>query len=202
MGDESTKSSGTMQIPRLCERTREGPIYCQPNVGCPASEANRERAQVINHSRYGQTTWSSPRRQFSDEFTRDSFSHQGIPDELITGNGPQFKSHEYSRFAREYGFTTVKSSPYYCRGNGKVESAVKIAKNILKKSRKEDLYLALLAYRNTLQQGYNYYPAQCLMSRRLRYHPYSTPSTHPTDGILKSCAWRHRRKKTKIDGSV
>ena len=77
------------------------------------------------------------------------FAHHGIPDELLTGNGSQFESHEYSRFAREYGFTIVKSSPYYSRGNGKAESAVKIAKNILKTSRKEDPYLALLAYRNT-----------------------------------------------------
>ena len=64
-------------------------------------------------------------------------------------------------------FTIVKSSPYYSRGNGKAESAVKIAKNILKKSWKEDPYLTLLAYRNTPQQGYNYSPAQRLMSRRL-----------------------------------
>ena len=59
-------------------------------------------------------------------------------------NGPQFKIHKCLRFAQEYGFTIVKSSPYYSQGNGKAESAVKIAKNILKKSQKEDLYLALL----------------------------------------------------------
>ena len=63
-------------------------------------------------------------------------------------------------------FTIVKSSPYYSRGNRKAESAVKIAKDILKKSWKEDPYLALLAYRNTHQQGYNYSPAR-LISRRL-----------------------------------
>ena len=95
------------------------------------------------------------------------FARHGIPNELITDNGPQFKSHEYSRFAREYGFTIVKSSPYYSQGNRKAESAVEIAKNILKKSRKENPYLAVLAYRNTPQQGYNYFPAQRLMSRRL-----------------------------------
>ena len=55
------------------------------------------------------------------------FARHGIPDELITDNGPQFESYEYSRFGREYGFTIVKSSPYYSRGNGKAESAVKIA---------------------------------------------------------------------------
>ena len=96
------------------------------------------------------------------------FARHGIPDELITDNGPQFESHEYSRFAGECGFTIVKSSPYYSRENGKAELAVKIAKNILKKSRKEDPYLAHSAYRNTPRQGYNYSPAQRLMSRGLK----------------------------------
>ena len=63
---------------------------------------------------------------------------------MMIDNGPQFKIHKYLRFAQEYVFTIVKSSPYYSQGNGKAESAVKIAKNILKKSQKEDLYLALL----------------------------------------------------------
>ena len=93
------------------------------------------------------------------------FARHGIPDELLTDNGPQFESHEYSRFAREYSFTIVKSSPYYSRGNGKAESAVKIAKNILKKSRKENPYLALLAYKHS-SAG-----LQRLMSRRLEDIP-------------------------------
>ena len=96
-----------------------------------------------------------------------NFGRHGIPDECVTDNGPQVVSHEYARFAREYVFTGIKSSPYHSRGNGKAESTVKIAKNILKKSRFEDPYLALLAYRNTPQQGYQYSPAQRLMSRKL-----------------------------------
>ena len=69
-------------------------------------------------------------------------------------------------FARDYGFTLVKTSPYHSRSNGKAESAVKIARSILKKSREEDAYIALLAYRNTSQQGHVNSPAQRLMSRR------------------------------------
>ena len=88
------------------------------------------------------------------------FAHHWIPDELITTNGPQGLLKIWA--------TMVKSPPYYSRGNGKAELAVKIAKNILKKSWKEDPYMALLAHRNTPQQGYNYSPAQCLMSRRLK----------------------------------
>ena len=41
-------------------------------------------------------------------------------------------------------------------------------RSILKKSREEDAYIALLAYRNTRQQGHINSPAQRLMSRRPR----------------------------------
>ena len=85
-----------------------------------------------------------------------NFARCGIPDKCITDNG-----HEYSRF----GFTSTKSTPCHSQGNGNAESAVKIAKNILKKSRNEDPYLALLAYRNTPQQGYDCSPADRLMSQ-------------------------------------
>ena len=63
-----------------------------------------------------------------------NFVRHGIPDTRISDNGPQFDSHEFSRFVRDYGFALVKSIPYHSRGNGKAESDVKIAKNILEKS--------------------------------------------------------------------
>jgi transposase InsO family protein len=99
---------------------------------------------------------------------KKNFARHGIPSECVSDNGPQFDSSEYRSFAREYGFTPVKSSPYYSQGNGKAELAVKVAKNILKKSDNEDSYLALLAYRNTPQQGYVYSPAERLMARKLK----------------------------------
>ena len=116
------------------------------------------------------------------------FAHHWIPDELITGNGPQGLLKIWA--------TIVKSPPYHSRGNGKAELAVKIAKNILKKPWKEDPYLALLAHKNTPQQAYNYsqHNVSCQEDSRI--------STHPTDSIPMSGAWRHRRKKTKINGSV
>jgi transposase InsO family protein len=80
---------------------------------------------------------------------KKNFAKVGIPRTCVSDNGPQFDSHEYKQFASEYGFEPVKSSPYHSKGNRKAESAVKVAKNILKKARHKDPYLALLAYRNT-----------------------------------------------------
>ena len=111
---------------------------------------------------------------------------------------------EYSRFAREYGFTSTKSSPCRSQGNGKAESAVNISKNILKRSRHEDPYLALLAYRNTLLQGCDYSNVERLMSRkRLDIIPTATSQLVPklacSGVVLEDIKERRNRLKVQYD---
>ncbi|KAK2564109.1 hypothetical protein P5673_012335 [Acropora cervicornis] len=62
------------------------------------------------------------------------------------------------------------SSPGNSKANGKVESAVKTAKNLLRKalSARTDPHIAILDYRNTPTQGMESSPAQRLMNRRTR----------------------------------
>ena len=40
-----------------------------------------------------------------------NFARYGIPEEFRTDNDPQFVSHEYSRFAREYGLPVQNRHP-------------------------------------------------------------------------------------------
>ena len=97
--------------------------------------------------------------------TKSIFARHGIPETVISDNGPQFSSKEFSQFADKYCFVHVTSSPYFPQSNGEAERAVQTIKQLLKKA--EDPYVALLAYRNTpLHLGYS--PAQLLMCRRLR----------------------------------
>ena len=99
------------------------------------------------------------------------FSRYGIPSIVHTDNGPQFISREYT-----CNFKHTTSSPYYAKGNGCAEAALKVAKAMLKKS--EDFQLALLLYRNTPPTGHTYSPAQRMFCRRTR-------STLPTtDNLL------------------
>ncbi|KAL5503515.1 hypothetical protein EMCRGX_G010476 [Ephydatia muelleri] len=92
------------------------------------------------------------------------FKH-GIPNEVVSDNGPQFSSNVFHSFAGENGFVHTTSSPRYPQGNGEVEWAVRTIKNILDKAK--DPYLGLLAYRSTpLRNGYS--PSGILMNRRLR----------------------------------
>ena len=87
------------------------------------------------------------------------FGQHSIP------NGPQYKSIEFSNFAKAYGFQHKTSSPRFPQSNGEAERAVKTVKQLLSKS--SDPYLALLAYRaSPLNNGYS--PSELLMGRRLR----------------------------------
>ena len=91
------------------------------------------------------------------------FGRHGIPEALISDNGPQFNSHE---FEEKYDIRHETSSPHYPQSNGQAERCVQTIKNILQKS--ADPYLGLLSYRSTSLAWCNKSPAELLMGRNLR----------------------------------
>jgi len=101
---------------------------------------------------------------------KSHFARYGIPDQVISDNGPQFTSDEFADFSRTWDFEHLISSPGNSKANGKAESGVKTVKRILKKSIRAgtDPYLAILDYRNTPTQGMMTSPAQRLMSQRTK----------------------------------
>ena len=101
---------------------------------------------------------------------KSHFARYGIPDTLITDNGPQFDSQTFKNFARQYGFQHCTSSPHYPQSNGKAEKAVQTIKNLIKKTSddKGDINFALLELRNTPVNEQLGSPAQRLMGRRTK----------------------------------
>lgn len=115
------------------------------------------------------------------------FAQHGIPDIMMSDNGPQYASEEFKLFTKMYGFMHATSSPRYPQANGEAERSVQTVKNILKKN--DDPYLGLLAYRSTpLHNGLS--PSQLLMGRHLRTTlpvPLKTLE-NPVDEAKKSLA--------------
>jgi hypothetical protein len=93
------------------------------------------------------------------------FATHGIPEVIISDNGPQFQCRKFKDFAEEYDFEHRTSSPGFPQANGEAEAGVKIAKKILKQ---KDPDLALLNYRNTPHSSTGVSPAVALMGRSLR----------------------------------
>lgn len=101
---------------------------------------------------------------------KSMFARHGIPDEVMSDNGPQFSSAEFRTFTESWEFVHTTSSPGYPQSNGQSERAIQTVKNLLKKAQESqsDPYIALLEYRNSPLEGVKLSPAQLLMGRRLK----------------------------------
>lgn len=133
------------------------------------------------------------------EFLKEQFSRYGIPDTLVTDNCPQFTSLEFQQFSRDWEFVQVSSSPHHHRSNGKVESAVKVAKSLLKKALKDnkDPWLAMLDQRNTPTESLAASPAQRLMCHRARTRlPTATSLLYPK--VPESVPEKLKLKRHKV----
>ncbi|XP_046341780.1 uncharacterized protein K02A2.6-like [Haliotis rufescens] len=128
------------------------------------------------------------------------FSRHGIPDTVVSDNGPQFTSREFAQFAKDWEFSHVTISPYHSQSNGKAESAVKIAKKLIKKSQREgkDPWKAILEWHNTPTEGMDSSPVQRIMLRRTRTTlPVATQLLKPelVDSVSAKKALKHRKAK-------
>ena len=124
------------------------------------------------------------------------FSRFGIPEVVVSDNGPQFVSHEMKAFAVSYNFEHVTSSPRYPQGNGLAERAVQTMKNML--TTKDDVNLCLLSYRTTPMPWCGHSPAELLMGRQLRTQvPRVQERFIPEWSYLKELKKQHKAYKGK-----
>ena len=101
---------------------------------------------------------------------REIFARFGLPEHVVTDNGPTFISTEFESFLQRNGIRHLTSAPYHPATNGLAERGVQIMKAGLKKMKEGNLFTKLsrflLSYRITPQSTTGVAPAELLMGRR------------------------------------
>ena len=108
------------------------------------------------------------------------FSRYGLPVFVVSDNGPCFASSQLAKFANQWNFQHVTSSPRYPQSNGKAENAVRTVKRLFTKCRAAGVseFQALLDWRNTPREGMDKSSAQRFFGRCKTLLP-------TTDALLK-----------------
>ena len=107
------------------------------------------------------------------EELRSIFSRMGLPQQLVSDNGPQLVSEEFKAFMEENGIQHITSAPYHPATNGLAERFVQSMKKALKsapstQSLNRRLNAFLLSYRNTPHATTKVSPASAIFKRQLR----------------------------------
>ena len=111
--------------------------------------------------------------QHTIEVLLDIFATHGLPRVLVTDNGPQFTSIEFSNFLSSNCIAHRTSAPYHPATNGLAENMVKNVKQWLKKEDKGSSFHAsitefLRTYRVVPHTGTGKSPAEIIFGRTLR----------------------------------
>ena len=102
------------------------------------------------------------------------FSAYGLPEQLVSDNGPQFSSTEFSEFLSKNGVNHIKSAPYHPSSNGAVERFIQTFKKTMRSGEHQglpfDQYLAsfLLTYRSTAHSTTNVPPCMLFLKQQIR----------------------------------
>ena len=103
---------------------------------------------------------------------RQLFARFGIPVTIVTDNGTQFTSSEFSQFCSLNGIHHVKTAPYHPASNGLAERAVRIFKEGVWKfvngTVSDRIARLLFQYRSTPHTTTGMSPAELLLGRKLR----------------------------------
>ena len=104
---------------------------------------------------------------------RCSFTNYGLPEQLVTDNGPQFVSQEFLSFMKLNGIKHIKTSPYYLASNGAIKRFIQSFKKAMTAKLHKGVLVSqklssfLLSYRTTPHSTTNVTPAELFMNQLL-----------------------------------
>ena len=112
------------------------------------------------------------------EVLRSLFARYGLPEEVVSDNGPQLASEEFSQFMKQNGVKFTRVPPYHPASNGAAERSVQTTKVVLAKqvldvktsklSLEHRLANFLIMYRSTPHTVTGQSPAQLFLGRQIR----------------------------------
>ncbi|KAK3750552.1 hypothetical protein QZH41_011085, partial [Actinostola sp. cb2023] len=105
---------------------------------------------------------------------RSIFSRFGLPEQIVSDNGPPFQSSEYELFLKMNGIQRVLTSPYHQSSNGQAERFVQTFKNFMKAASAapgnlhRKMHDFLLTYRSSPNATTGVTPAKLLLGREVK----------------------------------
>ena len=108
------------------------------------------------------------------DILRSVFARIGLPEILLSDNGPQFTSQEFDQFTKTNGIKHLKYAPCHPATNGLAEIFVQTFKQSLRAMKWEASFVerklenVLMAYRNAPYATNNETPAKLFYGRHLR----------------------------------
>ena len=108
------------------------------------------------------------------EVLRHLFARFGLPEQLVSDNGPQFVAEEFAEFLKQNGVKHVKCAPYHPSSNGLAERFVRTFKEAMKAGARDGLPLAhrlenfLLMYRASPHATTGVAPSSLFLGRDIR----------------------------------
>lgn len=102
----------------------------------------------------------------------EMFARYGDPDTIVSDNGTQFVSAQFSKFVTERGIAHMRTAPYHPQSNGQAERFVGTLKRALAKLKnegtsKENLETFLQTYRSTPRMD-SMSPAELFLNRKIK----------------------------------
>ena len=104
---------------------------------------------------------------------RHLFARYGLPEQIVSDNGPQFTSAEFTEFLRKNGVQHIRSAPYHPASNGAAERLVRTSKESIKAGERDGLTLQhrlenfLFTYRTTPHSTTQVAPCSLFLGRSL-----------------------------------
>ena len=130
---------------------------------------------VDAHSKWPEVvTMSATTSRHTIDALRSVFAHFGLPEQLVSDNGPQFTSDEFAQFMKDCGTKHILCSPYHPSSNGLAERFVQTFKRAMRAGEQDEpsihrrLSDFLLSYRATPHTTTSTSPSELFLQRKLR----------------------------------